>query len=383
MKALIQTRPGLNAFMTGDVTQIRATAEALANQGVEVCFSDSLEPDVAGIDVVHLFSTLEPHFTFKRLKYLLDKKVPTVVSTIYWEWEPDELRRETDLCLGQSRSLAGKLLNILRNQMPHKLRYRLSRSPLPYHLQKVKYELEKSVGLMGMRKYIYENADVLLPNSHAEYHYLVKRFGINNEYLPIPNAVNPEFAVGNAEAFYNKFGLRDFVLCVAVVTMRKNQARLIRAMKEIDVPLVIIGSQERKYFELCRSEASTMTHFLGELRGEDLRNAYAAAKVHALVSFYETPGLSSLEAAISGNVLVVSDRGCTREYFKENAFYCDPSDENSIKNAIHEALRVSPDDGFKQRVLNDYNWDKTAEMTLKGYELAIQKKQSCRNGSIR
>ena len=56
------------------------------------------------------------------------------------------------------------------------------------------------------------------------------------------------------------------------------------------------------------------------------------AKVNVLTSWVETPGLVSLEAAYAGCNLVVSDKGSVRDYFKNFAFYCDPSNIKNIKN---------------------------------------------------
>jgi glycosyltransferase involved in cell wall biosynthesis len=364
MNILMQTRPGLDASMTGDVTQVLATAAALERLRVSVRFDDSLEPDVSGIDVAHLFGTLEPRTTYLRLRYLRERKVPTVVSTIYWEWDPEELRRESIFRLGLPRFVAEKGVSFVRDRLPCRLRYQLSQKRFPYQMQRKLFQLERKIGINDMRRYIYQNADVLLPNSHTEYTYLVERFGICNDYIAVPNAVDPESARGDAEAFSNKFGLRDFVLCVAVVQSR---------IKGIDTPLVLVGAQERRYADRCLAVASSDTHFLGELKGDDLRNAFAAAKVHALVSFYETPGLSSLEAAVADNVLVVSDRGCTREYFQGQAFYCDPNRVDSIRAALQMALGATPSGLLKERILRDYSWDRTAEKTIEGYQLALRK----------
>lgn len=373
MRVLIQTRPGLGADMTGDVTQTFSTAEALERLGVEVRFSDLLEPDVSGIDVVHLFSTLQPHYTYLRLKYLKEKGVPVAVSTIYWEWEPEELKRESIIRLGRVGYHLSRIKSFIRKVSPDKIRIAMDKTPFPLDLKKRFLEVEKQVGLRLMRKFIYENAEVLLPNSHTEYHYLVDRYGIQNDYVAVPNAVDPDCGRGDAEGFQKKFGLKDFVLCVAAVQGRKNHIRLIRAMKDMELPLVIVGPQEPVYTRRCRAEASARTHFIGELRGDDLRNAYAAARVHALVSFYETPGLSSLEAAIADNVIVVSDRGCTRDYFQEDAFYCNPNSVESIKGALLKAVQSRPSTNLKERILREYNWDKTAEKTLEGYETALKK----------
>jgi glycosyltransferase involved in cell wall biosynthesis len=373
LKVLIQTRPGMGSRLTGDVTQVQKTAEALQRQGVEVQFSDSLEPDTAGVDVVHLFSTLQPHYTYLRLKHLKARGVPTVVSTIYWEWEPEELEAESIFRLGRAGYYASRLVNALRRGAPNALRYRLEKPFRPYPMQARFYDLERAVGANAMRRYIYDNAGVLLPNSEAEYVYLAERFGTTNDYVAVPNAVDPQFGDGDREAFRRRHGLADFILCCAVVQIRKNQRHLIEAANALRLPLVLVGSEEPRYGRLCRALAGPTVRFLGQLQGAELQDAYAAARTHALVSFYETPGLASLEAAISGNTIVATDRGSPREYFGAHAFYCQPTDVDSIKTALSQAFRATPDPALKARVLRDYTWDRTAEATIEGYRRAIAK----------
>ena len=373
MKVLVQTRPGLGGHLTGDVTQVRKTAEALEALGVDVRFSDSLTPDPDGVDAVHLFSTLQPHYTYLRLRHLKSQNVPVVVSTIYWEWEPEELEAESILRLGPMRYRLSRAANWLRPKLPDRLRYRLQKSNLPFEMQAHFYELERHVGTPAMRKYIYDTADVLLPNSEAEYVYLKDRFEVRNDYEVVPNAVDPEFAEHATNAFAEEAGLSDFVLCCAVLQIRKNQRQLILAANDLSIPLVLVGSEESRYGALCREIAGPTVHFAGELSGAMLQSAFAAARTHALVSFYETPGLASLEAAISGNTIVVSDRGSPREYFGDDAFYCDPADLQSIKEALQRGYEATPNPGLKERVLRDFNWGKTAEATIRGYERAIAK----------
>ena len=375
MKVLIQTRPGLDSHMTGDLTQIYNTASALENLGVKVKISDSVKPDIKNVDIVHLFSTHVPHFNYLRLKYLKQKNVPVVVSPIYWEWEKDELKRETIFRLGHTGYYTKIIYLWILNHIPTYARYIIEKPYVPYHLQKILNQLDKKVGLRRMRKYIYENAEVLLPNSHIEYTYLNEKFGIKNTYIVVPNAVDPCFAEGNEKEFKNKYGLENFILCCAVIHERKNHIRLIRAMKRIDHPLVLIGARAERYTRRCMNEAPSNVYFLGELRGKDLVNAYAAAKVHALVSFFETPGLASLEAALADNVIVVTERGCTREYFQNEALYCDPNSVESIRKALEKALTMKPSTQLKERIQQNYTWENAAQKTYEGYKLALEKKR--------
>ena len=48
---------------------------------------------------------------------------------------------------------------------------------------------------------------------------------------------------------------------------------------------------------------------LGEVPHDDLAKYYASCKVHALVSWMETTGLSSLEAGVMGANIVITDKG--------------------------------------------------------------------------
>ena len=105
----------------------------------------------------------------------------------------------------------------------------------------------------------------------------------------------------------------------------------------------------------------------------ELRTLYELSKVHACVSWYETPGLVSLEAALCGCALVVSEGGCTREYFGDDARYCRADDVSSIRDALYEALESPPSGDLRARISQRYTWEEAAAKTLEAYELATAK----------
>ena len=86
----------------------------------------------------------------------------------------------------------------------------------------------------------------------------------------------------------------------------------------------------------------------------------------------ETPGLSSLEAAAMGCNIVVTKKGDTYDYFEDYAFYCEPDDVDSITRAIDRAYNSTFNPKLKEKILTDYIWEKTAQETLKGYELILK-----------
>jgi glycosyltransferase involved in cell wall biosynthesis len=121
------------------------------------------------------------------------------------------------------------------------------------------------------------------------------------------------------------------------------------------------------YFEQCKQEAASNVHIGGHLDEDMLYTAYANAKVHVLPSYFETTGLSSLEAAVMGCNIVVTDKGDTRDYFKDDAWYCEPDDVESIKSAIDYAFNAPYSQAFKKRILDSYTWQRAAEETYNAY----------------
>jgi glycosyltransferase involved in cell wall biosynthesis len=84
-------------------------------------------------------------------------------------------------------------------------------------------------------------------------------------------------------------------------------------------------------------------------------------KGHAQVSFVETPGLASLEAAASGAGVVVSDFPVVREYFGELPIYVDPHNMESVAVAFTAVLQAEPPPELREFVLEKYDWRKTLQ----------------------
>ena len=96
--------------------------------------------------------------------------------------------------------------------------------------------------------------------------------------------------------------------------------------------------------------------------------------MHVLPSWFETTGLSSLEAGAMGCNLVITDKGDTREYFEDFAFYCDPSSVESIFEAVNKAADRNTDTKLQQKIFSQYTWTNTARLTLQAYNEILQKK---------
>lgn len=89
------------------------------------------------------------------------------------------------------------------------------------------------------------------------------------------------------------------------------------------------------------------------------------ARVFALPSWFETPGLAALEAAALETPVVITSRGSTRDYFAESAIYCDPAKPLTVQSAIEKAWNQPPT-GRHQLALKihrEWTWTEVARIT--------------------
>jgi glycosyltransferase involved in cell wall biosynthesis len=332
LRVLLQSRSNCMNSMAGDSVQITKTREYLIRMGVKVDLDSSASIFLGNYDLIHLFNIMPVEETYLQFKNAQRQGKKIVFSPIFWD--PEEFLQES----GQKENFGTWW----------------SRT-------------------MPLREELLEGVELMLPNSRLELEALKRTFHQVPPAVIVPNAADQKFALARPERFVRKYQWEDFLLCVGRISRRKNQLYLIKAAKRLKLPLVIIGPlNDCLYYRECRREAmGQKVLFIDALDSTDLASAYAAARVHALVSWYDTPGLVSLEAALAGCTIVSTDRGSAREYFGELVYYCNPGDLESIAGALREAWKAKKDGRLKRRVLENYTWEKTAEATVEGYRKVL------------
>jgi glycosyltransferase involved in cell wall biosynthesis len=219
-------------------------------------------------------------------------------------------------------------------------------------------------------------ADLILAGSRMEADQIEKYFSIPRSKIKVIRyGVDEHFYNATRNQFVERYKLEDFVLCVGRIEPRKNQLKLIHAMKRSPRPLVLIGgavSHHQDYYARCRREAGSNVHFLGALPpGSDLlKSAYAACSVFALPTWFETPGHAAMEAALAGAKVVVTREGSAREYFGDLVDYINPASVRDIARQIKKALKQDPSRLLSEHVRQNFTWNKTAKETLDAYALA-------------
>ena len=377
MKVLMQSRVSLFKVPGGDTIQILKTKEYLEKLGIEVDISIELQPNLKEYDLVHFFNLIRPQELYLQAKSAKKQGKKVILSPIYGLYtEYDRRGREgfakflaNLLSSGQIECLK-VLVRAIKNREFH-------RGTLIF----------LTTGYRRLQKKILDLADFLLPNSQSEMNRIVKDFELDNfPYLVVPNAVDRDLFRDNGTKINKESEkFKDCVLCVARIEGRKNQLNVVRAMRNLPYKLVLVGGiapNHKRYFIQIKKNATKNIYILGRVDHHLLPQFYALAKVHVLASWMETPGLSSLEAGIMGCNLVIINRGDTKEYFGDYAYYCEPDSIDSIRQAITKAYEDPVNPELKKRILNNFTWEKTAEKTLEAYKRLLSEQLPIRMTGI-
>ena len=357
MKIAFITRSTLHTVPGGDTEQILQTAKFLQQLGVDVSLFLTSEPiDYSRYDLVHFFNLTRPADI---LSHISKAAKPAVVSTIlvdYTEYDAHHRKGVPGLVLRLFPSAANEYIKTIA-------RWLLRKDGLQ----------GKSYLWKGQTKSIREilqKAELLLPNSEAEYRKLEQQYGVRKRYRVVPNGIDSSlFSFDPGIKKDNKL-----VLSAARIEGRKNQLNLIRALNHTDYTVLLTGlpaPNQQSYYEECKKIAADNIIFCGRVPIDVLIGYYKKAKVHVLPSWHETCGLSSLEAAAMGCNIVVTEKGFTKEYFGDDAFYCDPGDPASIYAAVEQAAHTDFNPKLQQKVSLHYTWQQAAATTLKAYQTII------------
>jgi glycosyltransferase involved in cell wall biosynthesis len=242
-----------------------------------------------------------------------------------------------------------------------------------------------------MQRFALKRANAILTDSNSSKKDIVKFVGVRESKVKVVYlAAGEQFTKLKTEnvklEVRKKYNLPEkFVLYVGDVTWNKNLPRLIDAVKELKIPLVMIGkslvskdydkdnpwnADLNRINELAKGDENIIR--LGFVTAEDLIAIYNLATVFALPSLYEGFGLPILEAMACGCPVVTSKEGSLGEVAGDAAFYVDAYDVESIAAGIKEVFDDTKlQESLKKKGLErvkKFSWKDTASQTLKAYE---------------
>jgi glycosyltransferase involved in cell wall biosynthesis len=333
--------------------RISAGLKALGHE-VTLDLEEKIAPH--SYDIVHLYNFATPEVTQRQAKRAVEANIPFIVTTMYEDWP----------------FFFGPMVETFL--------------PLEKYIQTGQQP--------GTWQHIWETRDRIPPsdrqdNSYAAFHAAalvgtgkIETDAIRRDY---PEAkLITDYRCGcevsnsspNPELFRKFSGVDDFVLCVGRLEWRKNQLMLLKALEDSDLTLVMATggfTYQADYEALCRAfKRKGKTLFLPKIEPELLASAFAASKVHVLPSFFELPGLVSLEAAKYGTNVVVSDYGTIRDYLGEDGIYCQPDSPESILKAVTEGWNRPRNDKLQKR-MEPFTWQAATERYLEIYSRIVDK----------
>ncbi len=326
MRVLFYIRSDYQHSLAGDSIQLLKTREFLTKKGLQIKISSNPQENLRDYNIVHLFNTIRVSDTFQFYKNAKQQKKKIVLSPIYWNYiKYVDPQRE------------GKRIALWHMSNP-------------------------------LRKEVLEGTDLILPGTESEMRAIEEDFNLKRNYVVVPNGVDSIFLNDRESSFLKKHRIEDYVLTVARVCDHKNQLSIAKAARKLGVPYVMIGPiNQMEYYYQCMKTYKNII-YVPKIQHEDLVGIYHSARVHALVSWYEIPGLVNLEAGLAGCNILTTTEGSTRDYFRDYVLYANPNTDSEIEKQLENAYNRKKDEAFKKYVAENYLWERIAEKILRAYQ---------------
>ena len=238
----------------------------------------------------------------------------------------------------------------------------------------------------------YEATEVIVNSNYMKGH-VQGLFGLPFDKISvIPNGINLNNFTGidRDYDFRRRFAMDNekIILYVGRLVYEKGVQHLISAMPKIlenyhDSKLVIAG--KGGMIDELKSQVESMglsnkVYFTGYLNQKEVQKMYKCADVAVFPSTYEPFGIVALEAMLAGIPTVVSDIGGLNEIVEHgvNGMKSYTGNPHSIADSVlsllfDPQLAMNVTKNAKNKVKDEFNWQKIAQDTHYIYELAISK----------
>jgi len=368
MKILLWTRSDCFKAKGGDMVQVENTYLELKNLGFDVTISDRNNLNISEFDIIHLFQldwTPETYLHAKKA-HQLNKKI--VVSPIHHN--VSEVKKfDNEYVFGLRR--LSKILFV--DQFQRDTFKNIYRSILD--INKALPTLYSIIlGLKHMNQKVLEWSDYVLVQTKLEAYDLKETYGVDFKWEVIPNGVSDLYTQKNK--LVNPFGFEDYIVCVGRIEPRKNNLNIIAAVKELrketnkDIKVVFVGKKSTKHkeytslfdLEVAKNDWIVFKDYVSY---SSMPSIYKFAKVCVSASWFETTGLTLLEALFMGtNAVSTSPRA--KEILGDLCSYCVPEKVESIASALKtEYFRDRPK--LNSKFKEEYTWRNTAVRTSEIY----------------
>lgn len=212
-----------------------------------------------------------------------------------------------------------------------------------------------------------KEADVVIAISEQTKRDVVDFLGIDPEKIKVVyQGCHPLFKQEMSEDW--KIKVREnyqlpekYILNVGTIESRKNLLTAVKAIKDLDVVLVVVGGKTSYFKEIekyiAREGLQDKVRFLNQVNMESLVAIYQMASLFLYPSIFEGFGIPIIEALYSKVPVITSTGSCFAEAGGPNSIYVDPMDVAAFSKQIETVLNSA---------------ELREEMIEKGYEF-VQK----------
>ncbi len=251
-----------------------------------------------------------------------------------------------------------------------------------------------------MQRFSLKKADGIIADSVSSQKDIIKYVGVSeNKISVVPLAAGEHFKKLKTDdprlkKTKEKYNLPEkFLLYVGDVTWNKNLPRLLDAVTQTELPIVMVGknlvnenynktnpwnNDLNRVNEIIKEQSSKSKQLitrLGFVPDEDLVSIYNLATVFIMPSLYEGFGLPVLEAMSCGCPVITGKEGSLEEVVGTAAYIVDVYDYKSIADGIKT---VMGDENLRKQLTKkglerskQFSWEKTASDTLSVYRQVV------------
>jgi len=179
-----------------------------------------------------------------------------------------------------------------------------------------------------------------------------------------------------------KFKLPErFILNVGTIEERKNLFSIVKAIKGLKIPLVVVG-KETNYSKLIKrfiseNNMQRQVYFLQKVENIELSHIYQLADIFVYPSLYEGFGIPIIEAMFSKIPVITSNSSCLPEAGGTNSMYVNPTNIYDIRSKIVHLWENSEERARRAEksleFVKKFNEDKIAEELIKLYKEVLSK----------
>ncbi len=212
---------------------------------------------------------------------------------------------------------------------------------------------------------------------------------INVVHSGIDNIFNTKKDFSHLHEIRKRYNLPErFILYVGNIEPKKNISAIINLQKHLQQEgfpqkLVIVGNRawgtRKELAEIYKEGKSNNIICTGYVKRTELPYFYQMADIFVFPSLYEGFGFPPIEAMACGTPVISTTKGILNETVAKAALIVEPFD---IKQILEAAISIITDYGLRKKLINMgikvsscFNWETTAEKTLRIYEKAVEKNE--------